>query len=216
MLGSFFVVRERIVATQWTKADMGSVTIITLGNGLWLGILAWLVLGLWLELASFYYCWIGATLISWPVAIVRVARGMIRREDAIAESEKEFDKQKEIAEIINELDEIEEEEGGEGVGLLRKSIIDGLIFDVERTRKALGAGVGNEREFCVDIIYKVLERELPNGGFHIYRGVLSAEGQELLKLWDFVVEEMEMLGNLEESDVEAEQEWMRDQIAKVG
>ena len=42
---------------QWTQADLKSVTIITLFNGLWLGVLSWLVLGLWLEWLSFLTCW---------------------------------------------------------------------------------------------------------------------------------------------------------------
>ena len=54
-----------------TIKDLRVVSLVTIGNGLWLGLLAWLVLGVWLEVATFLPCWIGATLISWFAAIQR-------------------------------------------------------------------------------------------------------------------------------------------------
>ena len=45
-----------------------------------LGFLLWLVLGLWLDLGRFVTCWIGATLISFPLAILEQRREIECRE----------------------------------------------------------------------------------------------------------------------------------------
>lgn len=59
------------MSANWTENDLRSVTYVTIGNGLWLGFVAWLVLGLCLELFTFIPIWIISTLISWIVAIYR-------------------------------------------------------------------------------------------------------------------------------------------------
>lgn len=60
---------------------MKLVTIVTIGNGLWLGTLLWLVLGLWLEQFSFWQCLIAALVISWILAIWRGAKAIVAREN---------------------------------------------------------------------------------------------------------------------------------------
>jgi len=47
-----------------------------------LGFLLWLVLGLWLDIAGFVTCWIGATLISFPLAILE-QRGEIESREIL-------------------------------------------------------------------------------------------------------------------------------------
>ena len=47
------------------------VAFLTLANGLWLGIVAWLVLGVWLDVMGFLPCWILATLMAWIIAMSR-------------------------------------------------------------------------------------------------------------------------------------------------
>jgi hypothetical protein len=74
---------------EWTTADLRTVSITTVINGLWLGILAWLLLGLWLNLVGFVPCWLGATLVSWPVAILRVGRAIGVREEILEEMRSE-------------------------------------------------------------------------------------------------------------------------------
>ena len=64
----------------WTERDLKTVALVTVGNGLLLGFLLWLVLGLWLDIAGFVTCWIGATLISFPLAILEQGRVIESRE----------------------------------------------------------------------------------------------------------------------------------------
>jgi hypothetical protein len=66
----------------WTERDAKTVTLVTAGNGLLLGFLLWLVLGLWLDIAGFVTCWIGATLISFPLAILE-QRGEIESREIL-------------------------------------------------------------------------------------------------------------------------------------
>jgi hypothetical protein len=54
---------------------------VTLGNGLWLGFLSWLVLGVWLDVVGFVPCWFGATLVSWFLAIRRQYRAIEVRQE---------------------------------------------------------------------------------------------------------------------------------------
>ncbi len=66
---------------NWTPGDIWQVGIMTVVNSLWFGTLLWLVFGLWLDVANFVVCLLGAVIVSWPVAIVRAGRAIERRED---------------------------------------------------------------------------------------------------------------------------------------
>ena len=59
---------------NWTLDDYKVVNFVAIGNGLWLGFLLWLVLSVWLDVTGFLQCWLGATVFSWIVAIIRQAR----------------------------------------------------------------------------------------------------------------------------------------------
>lgn len=59
--------------SNWTAADVKSINIMTLINGLWLGFILWLILGLWLDITDFLQCWLGATIFSFCVALNRQA-----------------------------------------------------------------------------------------------------------------------------------------------
>lgn len=74
------------MAIQWTERDLKTVTFVTLGNGLWLGFLSWLVLGVWLDVIGFVSCWLGATLVSWFVAIQRQYRAIEMRQQILEET----------------------------------------------------------------------------------------------------------------------------------
>jgi hypothetical protein len=73
----------------WTERDLKTVTFVTLGNGLWPGFLSWLVLGLWLDMIGFVPCWLGATVVSWFLAIQRQYRAIEVREEMPSQEESE-------------------------------------------------------------------------------------------------------------------------------
>ena len=92
---------------EWTREDRKTVTIWTLGNGLWLGFLLWLIFGVWLGLAGFFTCWIVATFFSWFVAIWRVSRGIVlRTKIELDEKENETNNDELDPELKNKLDEV--------------------------------------------------------------------------------------------------------------
>ncbi len=72
-------------AVKWTLDDYKIVNFVAIGNGLWLGFLLWLILGVWLEWAGFIACWIGATIFSWLVAVNRQYKVIEMREDVDSE-----------------------------------------------------------------------------------------------------------------------------------
>lgn len=204
------------VGTKWAKSDFSNVAIMTLLNGVWLGAIAWLVLGYWLEVLNFYYCWIGATLVSWAVAIKRVGNAIEWRDEVAAEVEVEFERREEIEPALVMLDTIEKTNGGEGLRHIKHNIFAELIADIEETKAALEDGGVGRRVVCLSAIYAVLERELTSGKYHTYRGVLSRDGEELLTLWDHIVKLRSIGNDFEGEDAERELQRMRSEIAKVG
>lgn len=67
---------------KWTMDDYRTVSIVTIFNSLWLGFVAWLILGLWFEKFSFISIWIVAMIISWIVAIYRQSKVIVARDSA--------------------------------------------------------------------------------------------------------------------------------------
>ncbi|WP_033069824.1 hypothetical protein [Thalassospira australica] len=70
-----------VMKSRWTKDDFKQVTVLTLGNGIWLSAISWLVLGYWLEYFSFFACVSISIVFSWIVAIWRTAKNILRREE---------------------------------------------------------------------------------------------------------------------------------------
>ena len=89
-------------ASDWTEHDLHRVTLVTLRTGLGLGILSWLVLGLWLNVAGFVQCWIGATLVSWPLTIYRQSRSLHPSRSAPSEKMPDQIRQRTLQEAVGE------------------------------------------------------------------------------------------------------------------
>ena len=207
---------------EWKQSNFTNVTIGTAISGLFFGTLAWLVLGLWLETLSFYYCWAGATLISWPIAIWREARRMIRDEDLIAEIneemrvEKELAASEEITSVLAAIDEVEDEEGAEGLHQIKQLVVDAVVADADKTISSIKDDGLSARTLTCLLISNVLSVELTSGKHHTYRGVLSANGDRLLGLWDYAVEQQKQSGYYDEEEAKNDLKWIRDEIKTVG
>ena len=67
------------------------------------------------------------------------------------------------------------------------------------------------------LITNVLDEELCSGRYHIYRGTLSENGKELLRLWDYSIDRM-LVEKIYEDEEKAQNEkrWIRNQIKTVG
>lgn len=203
---------------QWTQADLRSVTIITLFNGLWLGVLSWLVLGLWLEWLSFLTCWIGATVISWPIAILRVGRAIGVRDEVLEEmrAEKEIAKGAEVRAVLEAIDEVEQEKDAEGLGQIKDLVVREVVEDPEKTKHSITEDGLSPRTLAFLIMLNVLGRELTSGKYHIYRGVLSAAGERLLNLWAYAVQQQHKSGYYDAAAVRKDMDWIAREIKKVG
>jgi hypothetical protein len=206
------------VAIEWTQTAFRRVTVFALFNGLWLGVLSWLVLGLWFEWFSFWQCLLGAIIVSWPVAIVRVGRAIevdkeileeMRMEDELAASE-------EVRSVLAAIDEVEDEEGAEGLHQIKQLVVDAVVVDADKTISSIKDDGLSARTLTCLLISNVLSVELTSGKHHTYRGVLSANGDRLLRLWDYAVEQQKQSGYYDEEEAKNDLKWIRDEIKTVG
>ena len=181
----------------WNEANLKAVAIQTIGNGLWLGTLAWLVVGLWLDLVGFMPCWLGATIISWLLAIQRKAGSDILGN-----------------EVLSALKEIEKETG--------ISIPDPTIRDIlEEVTARLGSGqeYSNTLDLKNQVLYAVRTvavSQLIYGDFHIYRGTLNDAGNRLVRLHEYASDQLVSTGELRQHEAEEEANRFRDLIRTAG
>lgn len=216
---------EGVSEMKWTQGDFRIVTVVTIGNGLWLGTLMWLVLGVWLDVAGFIPCWIGGTVISWFLAIRRQGQAIEAREDILHDMRREEEvsampgdafpnAHAEMA--LSELDSATRGEHGIALDLIRPQIesilrhSDGAIATAMRER-------GLSHEVVVLAVAKlVLDKVLPSGIHHTYRGVLSERGNYLFALYTHAVERLWAAEPDQEISAEEQISSMNDAISKVG
>jgi len=66
------------------------------------------------------------------------------------------------------------------------------------------------------IITNVIQSILSTGQYHVYRGTLNIIGTELLKIWDYAVNQLEKSGFHSPQAAEEDRKWIREQIKNVG
>lgn len=198
---------------EWTRKDLNTVTFVAIGNGLWLGFLLWLVLGVWLNVAGFVLCWIGATVFSWIVAI--------RRQYRFIELRVEFDEEgstsgsKEVVQTLHALDDLERSATNAAFSTIKHDV-QTLIRDADKTANSIQVDGMSPEGLAALIMSNIIQNHLCSGNYHIYRGVLTSGGEQLLQLWDFVIESMAKTGVHAQEEADDEKHWIRTEIKKVG
>ena len=199
---------------EWTREDRKTVVILTLINGLWFGALLWLILGVWLDLVGFFPCWIGATLFSWIVAVWRVGRGIMMRTNLEEELEPASD---EVETVLATIDAVEKEEGAEGLFQIKRLVVREVVDNEDKTKYSINNDNFSARTLVFLTILNVLSVELISGKYHTYRGVLNiTTGEQLLRLWDYAVEQQKLSGYYDEEKARKDTNWIRNQIEKAG
>lgn len=66
------------------------------------------------------------------------------------------------------------------------------------------------------LITNVIGHHLTSGRHHIYRGLLSIEGRDMLKLWNTAVYALRERGFYTDAKVEKDMKWIREQMKNVG
>lgn len=203
---------------QWTETDFRTVTIFTLLFGLLFGTLTWLVLGLWFEWFGFWQCWLGATVISWPVAIVRVGNKVGVRDGVpgYGGEEDEFAASEEVRSVLEMIDIVENEEGAEGFRHIKGLVVELAVGEADKTISSMRDDGLSARALTFLLVLNVLGEELTSGKYHIYRGVLSTGGKMLLRLWVYAVEQQKQSGFYDEEKAKEELQWIMDQVKQVG
>ena len=187
----------------WNVKNLKAVSIQTIGNGLWLGTLVWLVLGLWLEVVGFIPCWVGATLFSWVVAIWRGARTIVRAEmdeELSMGSLKGADSsESDVTQILfSALDDMEKEVGSTGLIHIKDVISAEFIKRPDFHPLQSNLKDTNARSLVLYSILTTVWNKLTFGDYHTGRGVLNATGKELLKLREYATEQLRLNGEMSE------------------
>ncbi len=66
------------------------------------------------------------------------------------------------------------------------------------------------------LIANVIGDELSTGSYHVYRGVLGAVGNDMLKLWNATISALKERGYYSDAEVEEDMRWIREQISNAG
>lgn len=72
------------------------------------------------------------------------------------------------------------------------------------------------REWVYSIIANISGDLLESGTYHIYRGLLMEEGEDLLKIFDEATEELVRIGSIEKGWAENQRRQLRENIKTVG
>ncbi|MBM4127989.1 MAG: hypothetical protein FJ247_11680 [Nitrospira sp.] len=122
----------------------------------------------------------------------------------------------EVKNVLAELDAIEKEKGAEWLHLIKPLVVRKVVEDADKTRRSIKEDGLSPRTLAFLLILNVLADELTSGEHHIYRGVLSTIGHELLKLWDFAVSQQKLSGHYDGKKARKVLKWIRDEIKKAG
>jgi hypothetical protein len=130
--------------------------------------------------------------------------------------EKEVAASEEMRSVLGVIDEMEDEEGAEGFRLIKQLVVDMVVADPDKTISSLKDDGLSARTLTLLLTLNILGEELTSGKHHTYRGVLSANGDRLLRLWDFAVKQQKQSGYYDEEEAQNDLKWIREGIKTVG
>ncbi len=126
-----------------------------------------------------------------------------------------FSKKKEIKMCISELNSMSQELSTTAIEIVKPRVFE-YLKDTERVLYSLQEDKITPRNLILLLITNAIAEVLPTGHYHIYRGVLGLEGQNMLKLYDYAVNELEKNGYHSPEAAKEDKDWIREQIKDVG
>lgn len=129
--------------------------------------------------------------------------------------EHNFDIPAEVQQCLEELKILESKLDNTSFPLIKPQVTK-LIKDKEKTIYSIRESKMSPRYLVLLLISNVSGDSLATGQYHVYRGRLSMEGQELLKLFNYAISEMEKNGFQSKEETEKDRVWIREQINSVG
>lgn len=143
-------------------------------------------------------------------------RDFIELERWLASNDEQPESKNDVVHIcLEELSRIREEAGGLFFDEIETSVAE-LIADKEKTSISINEDDLSPRTLVFLLITNVIQSILPLGKYHIYRGILSMRGDDLLRLWDYSTKQLTELGYYTSEQSEEDRKWMRDQVKKAG
>ena len=123
---------------------------------------------------------------------------------------------KEVKAALLTLDIVQQRAPNSAFALIKNDIRHLLVDQADKTVHS----IREDRLSCETLIHllmtNVLARHLCSGAYHTYRCILSMQGEHLLKLWDYAVEQLLESGFYDQSKADDEERWVRAEMKKVG
>jgi len=91
-----------------------------------------------------------------------------------------------------------------------------LAKDAEKTVYSVRIDRMKPDHLALLLITNVLGKHIGSGSHHIYRGVLSMVGKDMLKVWHSAQNAMLERGYSSEQEVNEDNQWIQEQIEGVG
>lgn len=126
-----------------------------------------------------------------------------------------IDSPAEVQHCLEELKLIESKLDNMSFPLIKHQVIK-LIKNKEKTIYSIRDDKTSPRDLVLLLISNVSGDAMATGQHHVYRGRLSMEGQELLKLFNYAISELEKSGFQSKEETEKDRLWIREQINSVG
>lgn len=125
-------------------------------------------------------------------------------------------KPKEVKAALHALDVIQGRLNNGAFALIRNDVCELIVDQADKTVASIRDGKLSYETLVHLLITNVLDRKLCSGEYHVYRGTLSVQGDFLLNLWDYAVEQLLESGFYDNVKADKEKKWIRDEIKKVG
>lgn len=127
-----------------------------------------------------------------------------------------IEKPKEVVDTLEALERIEAEANNFTFKMAKKNVEKIIKSSPQRLVKSINEEGNSPEYLALFMLGRALEPFLCSGQYHVYRGVLGIEGQEMLKLWDFIMDRTLQAGYHSQDQVARDKNWIREQIKEVG
>ena len=116
---------------------------------------------------------------------------------------------------LNIIDEVGCELDGEAFPSIRNQIEEALLSNPDEVMSALSEGF-TPRQQAYWAIANLSGHHLESGHNHIYRGILTSFGEDLLRLFDMSIDQLSRINAISDREAEAQKQEIRKNIKGVG
>jgi hypothetical protein len=122
---------------------------------------------------------------------------------------------KEVKAAIGILDELNLSFDTDSFNAIRKRIEEQILHNSSQFTDLIRNGT-NPRVWVLSSFVNLAGDSLESGVFHLYRGVLNDEGKEYLKSFNYLIDELVVLREIDQETAKIQKETMLDLIRLAG